>query len=923
MTSPCRRRHQPSAVQSIRSHLAAPSHTPLTPSQSSSHPFTIHATPSSRAPQTRSRSRLLRSSAATQSKSKISVYDENLAGSSATKGGTQKSLRSRAPKGDKENMMNVLEQRKRVDSGAGGKRKAVDETDEGGKKMKVESGAKRMPGQVLSTKASLESLNGQTEQKTMGVSLARTPVRSMQSAPPTPAREILRQGMRRAEGSNAAGSATNLDKTSPLDSPPSGIIIRPPTPPRVRERHSAVADDAMDEDSFEAAPAGLVARPPTPPRMRERPSQAGLAPTPGRAMPSGAVPRSPNGMLGVVASTTPVTSPLRHANLAAAPATPHFAPTPSRLRSSAAPSAVIPQPSASAATVPGTSTPASPTPRGVVSPLTGRKIADAAKAARVQQPTLDGFFVKPPVNKETMTPMEVDTVHAGLAEVKEDVEMMEADEKPVVVVPQTAVPPTPISAPTPSVVQPKDQLQLHKTASTRSLMAPPSRIPVSTRPLPTAAAAAALTASNSSTTDKAVAPSPTVKKHAMGLGVGALAERRPSSRPNMVSSSTGGANAPGPSSSPVKRQPSYPSSLGSGPLARPTNRMVSNPVLPPRSASSSHPPVAFRKETLPAASTSSTSGPSQRSVSAPVPRPRLSLSTSRREGMSDATSQSLAGLSEALEKLKAKKRLSGGEQAPVSATAERRMSVVPSLTITEPAPRSLTDRPSNLSASTSASSSSGAPRLSLAGHRPRSSIAMGAGDMSFSASAGGDGATGETGAGDKSILGMLSSRGGRKCFAGVVAYVDVRTSEGTDSGQVFADILKAAGAKVLTRPSPSCTHIIYKSGRPATLNWYRRQEDEKPLIVGIKWVMDSKKAGKKQDEERYAVDVSDESVFDKRRKSMEPKSLAASQGAGPSSYKKSALLAVADARRKSMAYAPKLPSPLKKAHKLPSTDDDA
>lgn len=65
------------------------------------------------------------------------------------------------------------------------------------------------------------------------------------------------------------------------------------------------------------------------------------------------------------------------------------------------------------------------------------------------------------------------------------------------------------------------------------------------------------------------------------------------------------------------------------------------------------------------------------------------------------------------------------------------------------------------------------------------------------------------------------------------------------------------------RPSESCTHIIYKSGKPATLSWYRRQKDPKPYIVGAGWVTKCKEEGRKVAEDLYAVQVEDECMFQK------------------------------------------------------------
>ena len=118
--------------------------------------------------------------------------------------------------------------------------------------------------------------------------------------------------------------------------------------------------------------------------------------------------------------------------------------------------------------------------------------------------------------------------------------------------------------------------------------------------------------------------------------------------------------------------------------------------------------------------------------------------------------------------------------------------------------------------------------------------------------------------------------------------------------------------QVLARPSDSVTHLIYKSGKPSTLTWYRKQAaaaaeaaeeaeyqarlDQEarmdteiagsgpsdlgvkvepdqmgtggkkqvgPYIVGLSWVTRCKAEGKRVDEAKYAVDVKEEDVFGK------------------------------------------------------------
>lgn len=136
----------------------------------------------------------------------------------------------------------------------------------------------------------------------------------------------------------------------------------------------------------------------------------------------------------------------------------------------------------------------------------------------------------------------------------------------------------------------------------------------------------------------------------------------------------------------------------------------------------------------------------------------------------------------------------------------------------------------------------------------------------------------------------------------VVAFVDVRTLEGDDAGMIFVDMLKSMSARVrliffshfslfspflfegrvlidtihqvTTRPTPSLTHIIYKSGRPSTLTRYKASPaSDRPFLVGISWVVRCAELGKRVDEGGYTVQEGKESVG-KRRRSMEPRLLA-------------------------------------------------
>jgi hypothetical protein len=249
-------------------------------------------------------------------------------------------------------------------------------------------------------------------------------------------------------------------------------------------------------------------------------------------------------------------------------------------------------------------------------------------------------------------------------------------------------------------------------------------------------------------------------------------------------------------------------------------------------------------------------GTTMRSVSDPIPRPRSSLASStssRREGFSADTSKSLAGLSDALAKLKLKRNIDG-----MNAKAG------PSTVLRQKGPTILATVVDNVNVNTLNTSIPTSSRLSNV-HRPRSSI-VGA-DVSM------------TNDGDRSIAALMSSaNGGNRALRGVVAFVDVRTDDGGCAGDIWSDMLRGVGAKVSilclnhnqakdqvnVRLTSAVTHIIYKAGSPTTLAWYRRQDqEEKPYIVGVGWLLKSKKAGEKLDEAEFTVDISVEDVFQK------------------------------------------------------------
>lgn len=121
----------------------------------------------------------------------------------------------------------------------------------------------------------------------------------------------------------------------------------------------------------------------------------------------------------------------------------------------------------------------------------------------------------------------------------------------------------------------------------------------------------------------------------------------------------------------------------------------------------------------------------------------------------------------------------------------------------------------------------------------------------------------------------------------VVAFVDVKTSEGDEAGGVFADILRSLGARILARATDNVTHIIFKGGRSTTLHRYRAYEvDRRPHLVGVGWIVRCKEKNERVPEEPFLINPdtidglllgSSGSLATKvnRRKTLEPKMLLA------------------------------------------------
>lgn len=119
---------------------------------------------------------------------------------------------------------------------------------------------------------------------------------------------------------------------------------------------------------------------------------------------------------------------------------------------------------------------------------------------------------------------------------------------------------------------------------------------------------------------------------------------------------------------------------------------------------------------------------------------------------------------------------------------------------------------------------------------------------------------------------------------GVVALVEVFTSDGGCATPAFTILLQRLGAKTTKTFSERVTHVVFKEGSPLTLQRLRlhnKQVAETDIgthihCVNSRWVNDCDAEGRRVDEEdeAYAVDVEDVPRAGKRRrKSMEPMSL--------------------------------------------------
>lgn len=71
--------------------------------------------------------------------------------------------------------------------------------------------------------------------------------------------------------------------------------------------------------------------------------------------------------------------------------------------------------------------------------------------------------------------------------------------------------------------------------------------------------------------------------------------------------------------------------------------------------------------------------------------------------------------------------------------------------------------------------------------------------------------------------------------------------------------------QIVTRPTPSTTHIVFKSGHQSTLTKHALYDDPKPSLVGIGWVVECVEKREHIGEERFKVKTDEVSALDLKK----------------------------------------------------------
>ncbi|KLU88021.1 hypothetical protein MAPG_07008 [Magnaporthiopsis poae ATCC 64411] len=129
---------------------------------------------------------------------------------------------------------------------------------------------------------------------------------------------------------------------------------------------------------------------------------------------------------------------------------------------------------------------------------------------------------------------------------------------------------------------------------------------------------------------------------------------------------------------------------------------------------------------------------------------------------------------------------------------------------------------------------------------------------------------------------------------GAVVFVDVRTSEGADSSEIFVELLSQMGAVCLRSwdwtpdeadsvSKVGITHVVFKDGSNQTIQKVRECGGV-VQCVGVSWVLDCERENEWLEEAPYSIDTSltPRGGGGRRRKTMDPNAFSNSSGGGNS-----------------------------------------
>ncbi|KAF5384505.1 hypothetical protein D9757_006475 [Collybiopsis confluens] len=91
---------------------------------------------------------------------------------------------------------------------------------------------------------------------------------------------------------------------------------------------------------------------------------------------------------------------------------------------------------------------------------------------------------------------------------------------------------------------------------------------------------------------------------------------------------------------------------------------------------------------------------------------------------------------------------------------------------------------------------------------------------------------------------------------GCTLFVDVWMSDGQDTSDLYIEIAKDMGARIVKSLGPQCTHLVFTAGREKTVDTYfALDETKRPTAVGAAWLRDCKSMATHVNESKYLVDL--------------------------------------------------------------------